>query len=172
MRKDELNPNGGKELTPSATSLTPQGRKEQTTKLVEAKIHALSNALKSRARDRFHGLPRSLQAFLEWPGEGDEEPLKVIPRPTLNSRKDLKEKVQKILQERKNTPEEDVAKHEARIKELERQIKGLASANHEMHLEIGRLETELSLRDKKIEKLESSLVLSSSNVSRITRGKR
>ncbi|RCW75223.1 hypothetical protein DET61_101218 [Marinobacter nauticus] len=172
MRKDELNPNGGKERTPSATGLTPQGRKEQTTKLVEAKIHALSEALKSRAKDRFHGLPKSVQAFLEWHGEGDEEPLKVIPRPTLNSRKDLKEKVQKILQERKNTPEEDVAKQEARIKELEHQIKGLASANHEMHLEIGRLETELSLRDKKIEKLESSLVSSSSNVSRITRGKR
>lgn len=172
MCKEELNSDGGKEQTPSATGLTPQGRKEQTTELVKAKIDALGDALKSRVKDRFHGLPKSLQAFLEWHGEGDEEPLKVIPRPTINSRKDLKEKVQKILQERNNTPEEDVAKHKAEIKELEYQIKGLARANHEMHLEVDRLKTELSLRDTKIEKLESSLVSTSSNVSSITRGKR
>ena len=120
MCKEDLGPDDGNHQIPSATGLTPQERKEQTTKLVEAKINALSDALKSRVKDRFHGLPKSLQAFLEWHGEGDNEPLKVIPRPTLNSRKDLKEKVQKVLQERKNTPEEDVAKHETRIKQLAR----------------------------------------------------
>lgn len=171
MPKEELNPVEGKRQTPSASSQTPEARKKQTTQLVQTKINALRVALKSRSKDRFHGLPKNLQAFLDWHGEGDETPLKVIPRPTLNSRKDLKDEVQKILQARKNTPEEDVAKQEARIKELEKQIKGLASANHEMHLEVSRLETEITLRENKIEKLEASLVKSSSNVSSI-RGKR
>ena len=171
MPKEELNPIEGKPETPSSSSQTPEARKKQTTKLVEAKVQALRDALKSRSKDRFHGLPKSLQSFLDWRGEGDEEPLSVIPRPTLNSRKDLKDNVQKVLRERKNTPEEDVAKLEARIKQLEREIKGLASANHEMHLEVYRLETELALREKKIEKLEESLVKTSSDVSSIE-GKR
>lgn len=171
MPDEERNPVEGKPEAPSSSSQTPEARKKQTTDLVEAKIKALRAALNSRSKDRFHGLPKNLQAFLDWRGEGDEEPLSVIPRPTINSRKDLKKDVQKVLQERKNTPEEDVAKHEARIKQLEHEMKGLASANHEMHLEVSRLETELTLRENKIEKLEASLVKSSSNVSNI-KGKR
>lgn len=171
MANEELNPVEEIRQTSSASSQTPEARKKQTTELVQAKINALRAALKSRSKDRFHGLPKTLQAFLVWHGEGDETPLKVIPRPTINSRKDLKDEVQKILQARKNTPEEDVANQATRIKELEKQIKGLASANHEMHLEVSRLETEITLRENKIEKLEASLVKSSSNVSSI-RGKR
>lgn len=173
MCKEELNPDDANGQTVSATGLNPEEKKKQTTTLVEAKINALRDALKNRAKDRFHGLPKTIQAFLEWHGDDDEKRRTAIPpRSTLNSRVDLKEKVQKVLEERKNTPEEDVAKHQARIKELEHQHKGLASANHEMHLEVGRLTTELSLRDAKIQKLESSLLKSSPNVASITKGKR
>ena len=171
MPEEELNPVEGKKEASSSSSQAPEARKNQTTQKVEAKIQALRAALENRSKDRLHGLPKTLQAFLNWHGEGHKEPLSVIPRPTLNSREDLKEEVQKVLQERKNAPEEDVAKQGARIKELERQIKGLASANHEIHLEVSRLETEITIRENKIAKLEASLVKSSSNVSSI-RGKR
>lgn len=133
----------------SEKGLTPAERKEQTTKRVNDKIAALRQALKNRSRDRFSGLPKTITAFLEWSGEG-EKPLHEINRQTLNSREDLKLEVQKVLKERKDTPEEDIAKQEARIKLLEQQVKGLASANHEMHLEVDRLKRELSLRDTKI----------------------
>lgn len=147
--------------------LSPAERKKQTTNRVNAKIAAFQRALESRSKDRFHGLPKSLEAFNAWRGEGNEESLGEIHRQTLNSRKELKEKVQEILEERKNTPEEDVAKKEARIKELENQIKGLASANHEKNLEIDRLNADLSLRGSKIEKLEAALAKPSLKVRNI-----
>lgn len=122
MPKEELNPVEGKGDTPSSSNQPPEARKKQTTQLVETKIKALRAALKSRSKDRFYGLPKNLQAFLDWRGEGDEEPLSLIPRPTLNSRKDLKENVQKVLQERKNTPEEDVARHESNNKSMRSKV--------------------------------------------------
>ncbi len=144
--------------------LSPAERKKQTTKSVNKKIKALRQTLKNRRKDRFHGLPKTLTAFHVWRGEGNEESLSEIHPQTLNSRKDLKVEVLELLGERKNVPEDEAVEKDTRIKELEKHIKGLARENHEKNLEIDRLNADLSLRESKIEKLESTLAKLDSKV--------
>jgi len=147
--------------------LPPAERKEQTTNRINKKITALSQALTNRRKDRFHGLPKTFAAFHVWRGEGNEESLSEIHRQTLNSREDLKDEVRTLIAERKNVPEEESSAKDQHIKELEKCIEGLAGENHEMKLEIDRLRDDLSLRESRINKLESNMTKTKSTVSKI-----
>jgi hypothetical protein len=131
-------------------------RKDRTTTDVENKIAAVRQAIEDRLKDRFHGLPKSLAAFEKWRGEGHKEPLSRVPVQTLNTRKDLKVEVRKVIEERKNAPLEKPVENHPRIKELEIYIQGLASKNHEQELEIERLKADLLLREDKPKKFEQN----------------
>tara|TARA_R110000796_G_scaffold252646_1_gene390354 strand:- start:61010 stop:61495 length:486 start_codon:yes stop_codon:yes gene_type:complete len=139
--------------------LTPAERKQQTTEAVDNKVNAMFVAIKHREKDRYYGLPKSIETFAKWSGESSGNPLKALSRQTIESRPDLKVKVREVLDMRK--PDVQHAKSsedKVKIKRLEEQIKGLASENHLLHLELSSLQRDLSLRESKIKILKGGEV--------------
>jgi hypothetical protein len=139
--------------------LTPAERKQQTTEAVNNKVNAMFVAIKHREKDRYYGLPKSIESFAKWSGESSVSPLKALSRQTIESRPDLKVKVREVLDMRKpDVPHAKYSEDKEKIKWLEEQIKGLASENHQLHLELSSLQRDLSLRESKIKLLKGGEV--------------
>ena len=134
--------------------LTPQQKKQRTTDRVEAKLKAMREAMENRRKDPFYGLPKSVEEFAQWQGEGVGD-LAAMSRQTIESRPDLKTEVREILDNRKaKTPEAKVADKDKTISELKQQIKGLASENHELNLKVEALNRDLVGHRNKLRSFE------------------